>query len=144
LLVVQAPYAVLLGIVAGVTNILPYIGPIFGVIPPLLMVLVDPSLSHLLWPIIIVFVVANVIDNVFIFPVIVAKLVNLNPLILIAVVAVGQEYYGLIGMLISIPIAATIKVIIQEVYSLIYHNHPLQIRPGQRLRNVGRNMSFPT
>ncbi len=133
--IVGAPYPIVFGLIAGITNILPYIGPIIGSVPGLLVVLVDPSQSHLLWPILGVYTVANVIDSVFIFPVVVAKLVNLNPLILIAVVAVGQEYYGLIGMLISIPIATAVKVILQEIYDLIYESEPSVL--GNHLDNHG-------
>ena len=60
------------------------------------------------------------VDTLVIFPLVVAKLVKLHPLLLIAVVAIGQQYYGLVGMLISIPIATACKVIIIEVHTAIY------------------------
>ncbi len=120
LAIVGAPYAVVFGVLGGVTNILPYVGPLLGAIPAIVIVAFDPASAHLILPVILVFVIANVIDTVLIFPVIVAKLVNLHPLILIAVVFVGQQYYGLVGMLIATPIAAAIKVILIEIYSTIY------------------------
>jgi putative permease len=120
LLLVHAPYAALLGFVAGLTNILPYIGPIIGLVPALVIALFDGSGHGLLWPVLVVYLVANVIDMVVIFPIVVAKLVNLHPLLLIAVVAVGQQYYGLVGMLISIPVASACKVIVIEIHSAIY------------------------
>ena len=55
-----------------------------------------------------------------IFPGVVAKLVKLPPLILIASVILGQYYGGMLGMLISIPIAAALKVLLSEVYVIIY------------------------
>jgi putative permease len=122
LAMIGAPYATVLAVVAGVTNILPYIGPILGAVPAILIPLLDPAHAHLLWPITLVIVVVNIIDMVVIFPVIVAKLVDMHPLILIAVVAVGQQYYGLIGMLISIPIATAIKVVLQEIYTAVYEH----------------------
>jgi putative permease len=120
LYLVGAPYSIVLGIVAGVTNIIPYAGPILGAIPALLVCLFDPAVSPLLWPVVAVFLVANLIDTVFIFPVIVAKLVDLHPLILITAVIAGQQYYGLIGMLLSIPIASALKVIALEIHSVVY------------------------
>ena len=66
---------------------------------------------------------------VVIFPVIVAKLVNLHPLLLIAVVAIGQQYYGLIGMLVSIPIATACKVILGEIHSAIYEQRSARREP---------------
>lgn len=118
--IVGAPYAIVMGIIGGVTNILPYVGPVIGAVPGIAIPLLDPTHANLLWPIILVYIVANVVDNIVIFPIVVAKLVNLHPLILIAVVMMGQKYYGLVGMLISIPIAAAFKVILVEIYSSVY------------------------
>lgn len=117
---IGAPYAFVLGIVAGVTNILPYLGPLMGAMPGILVATLDPSKTALLMPICMVYLIVNVIDMVVIFPIIVAKLVNLHPLILIAVVVMGQKYYGLVGMLISIPVATAFKVVLQEIYSAVY------------------------
>jgi putative permease len=122
LALVRAPYAVVLGVVAGVTNIVPYLGPILGAIPACLLVLFDQNQNTLVIPVLLVYVIANLIDTVVIFPLVVAKLVNLHPLILIAVVAVGQHYYGLVGMLISIPIATALKVVLLEIYMSVYES----------------------
>jgi putative permease len=119
---VGAPYSIVLGIVAGVTNIVPYLGPVLGAVPGLLVVAFDPATQGLLLPVAMIYVIANVIDMVLIFPLVVAKLVNLHPLLLIAVVVVGQQYYGLVGMLISIPIASALKVVLQEIYSAVYEH----------------------
>lgn len=116
---VNAPYVAVLGLIAGVTNILPYIGPVIGAVPGLLIVGFDPAHAHLFWPVVAVYGVANLIDNVVIFPVVVAKLVNLHPVILIVVVMLGQEYYGLVGMLISIPLATGVKIVTQEIYNAV-------------------------
>lgn len=123
LTLIQAPYVTVLGIVAGITNIVPYVGPILGFIPGLFAITLDPHSSSLIFSVVMVYVIANIVDTVLIFPLVVAKLINLHPLLLIAVVAAGQRYYGLIGMLISVPITAAIKVVIQEVYLMVY-DHP--------------------
>lgn len=128
--IVGAPYALVLAVVAGVTNILPYVGPLIGAAPGLLVAAFDMTGSGLLVPVALVYVVANVIDTVVIFPLIVAKLVNLHPLILIAAVAVGQQYYGLVGMLLSIPITAALKVILQEMYAAIYEQRSARTSAG--------------
>jgi putative permease len=111
LAIVKAPYAIVLGLAAGITNILPYLGPLIGAVPGILIVGFDGHPSTYLIPVVLVYVM---------FPLVVAKLVKLHPLILIAIVAVGQKYYGLIGMLISIPIATALKVVLQEVYTAVY------------------------
>jgi len=117
---IKAPYAIVLGLVAAFTNVLPYLGPILGAIPGILITAFDPSLAHLAIPVTLVYFAANLIDSILIFPFVVAKLINLHPLVLVAVVAVGQHYHGLVGMLIATPIATAIKVILQEIYTAIY------------------------
>jgi len=120
MVLVGAPYTAVLAVLAGITNIIPYVGPILGAVPGLLVAAFDHNHPGMLWPVALVYIVANVIDTFVIFPVVVAKLVNLHPLILIAVVAVGQQYYGLVGMLISIPVATAVKVVVHEIYSAVY------------------------
>lgn len=116
----DAPYAIVLGVVAGVTNIIPYLGPVLGAIPGLLIASLDTTTPNLIWLVLAVYLIANIIDSVLIFPVIVAKLVDLHPMILIVAVIIGQQYYGLIGMLISIPIASAIKVVMTQIYRAVY------------------------
>jgi putative permease len=120
LAVFNIPYAIVFGIIAGVTNIVPYVGPVIGAVPPVFMLLFDSQSQGSLTAVGIVFGIANMIDSVLIFPLLVANLVKLHPLVLIAVVSVGQRYYGLLGMLLSVPVAAALKVIIQEIHSFIY------------------------
>lgn len=117
---IGAPYAFVLALIAGATNIVPYVGPLFGAVPGILIIAADPAHSQLLWPVVAIYLIANVVDTILIFPLLVAKLVNLHPLLLIGVVMIGQEYYGLIGMLISIPVATALKVIISEIYYFVY------------------------
>jgi putative permease len=116
---ISAPYAGIFALIAGITNIIPYLGPILGVVPPIL-VLGFSNEPTPFWPMVAVFTIANAIDMVLIFPVFVAKLVNLSPLTLLASVAVGQELYGVIGMLLAVPVASILKIIFQEVVSILY------------------------
>ncbi|MBL7716208.1 MAG: AI-2E family transporter [Bdellovibrionales bacterium] len=120
LAIIDNKYAIVLGVLAGVTNILPYVGPIIGAVPGLLIVGLGTDSGSSLGLTALVYVIANVIDTVLIFPVIVAKLVDLHPVILIVAVMIGQEYYGLVGMLISIPIASAIKVVVMQIYRAVY------------------------
>lgn len=124
LAILRTPYAIILGLVAGISNIVPYIGPIAGAAPAIVLIAFDPESSSNLIAIASVYAIANIADSVLIFPNLVGKLINLHPLILVAVVGVGQTYYGMIGMLISTPLAAALKVIIQEIYSFVYDVDP--------------------
>ncbi len=116
LLIVDFPYPFILGFIAGVTNILPYIGPVLGFVPAAVVVLLssDPNISFLRMG--MIFLVANVLDMVLVFPLLVSKVVNLNPIIVVVSVIVGGQLGGVIGMIIVIPIIAFLKLLFEEIY----------------------------
>lgn len=120
LILVDAPYPGVFALIAGVTNVIPYLGPILGAAPALITIGFSDLYVSNLWPAFFVFLIVNAVDMLLIFPVFVAKLVNLSPLTLLASVAVGQELYGLIGMLLAVPLASICKIIFQEIVEMIY------------------------
>ncbi len=120
LLIIGYPFAFLLGIIAAVTNILPYIGPIFGFLPALVVGLVDQNPNTTLGAMIILYLAANIIDLALVFPVLVSKIVNLHPLIVVISVILGSQFGGIVGMIISIPMAAFFKLLFQELYLELY------------------------
>ncbi len=120
LFLVGAPYPIVLGVIAGVTNIIPYLGPLLGAAPGIVIALYDESLGHLLVPVVAVYGVANLVDTVVIFPVLVGRLVNLHPAILLVSVIVGGQFWGFIGMLLSIPVTASLKIILEQVHGALY------------------------
>ena len=62
----------------------------------------------------------NVIDIAIIFPILVSKIVDLHPVVVVMSVILGSQYFGLVGMIVSIPIAAAIKLIGVELYEEFY------------------------
>jgi putative permease len=121
LLVMEIKYAVILGFVAGLTNIVPYVGPFLGVIPAIVLAMVEYGLtSSTLGAVLILYAIANVVDVFFVFPFLVSKIVNLHPMIVAISVIVGSHYMGITGMVISIPVVAAIKLITTEIYNEIY------------------------
>lgn len=120
LLIIGFPFAFLLGIIAAITNILPYIGPVIGFVPALAIGLVDQNPDTTLGAMVILYIIANMVDLALVFPLLVSKIVNLHPMIVIISVIVGSQFGGAIGMIISIPMAAFIKLLFQEVYRDLY------------------------
>lgn len=116
------PFAFLLGLVAAITNILPYIGPFLGFIPALVVGLVDQNPNTTLGAMIILYLVANVIDLALVFPILVSKIVNLHPIIVVVSVILGSQFAGIVGMIISIPMAAFFKLLFVEIYRELYPN----------------------
>lgn len=111
------PYAVLLAVFAGLSNLIPYIGPVAGAIPAVLIALVNsvPGIEFLM--VIAVYIVAQLIDNFFIIPLVVAKIVNLHPVTVAIAIIIGAQIGGILGMIISIPVACILKLTITTVYS---------------------------
>ncbi len=116
LIIVDFPYPFILGFIAGVTNILPYIGPVLGVIPALVIGFLsnDPNVSMLGMS--MVFLIANLMDMVLVFPLLVSKVVDLNPIIVVVSVIVGGQLGGVVGMIVIIPFIAFFKLLFQEIY----------------------------
>lgn len=116
LLIVGFPYPFILGFIAGVTNILPYIGPLIGFIPAVAVALLskDPNASMLGMS--VVFAVANLIDMILVFPLLVSKIVNLHPIVVVVSIIIGSQLGGIIGMIVIIPFIAFFKLLLQEIY----------------------------
>jgi len=116
LLLIGFPYPFILGFVAGVTNILPYIGPLIGIIPAVLVALLsnDPNISMLALG--LIYLIANLIDMVLVFPLLVSKVVDLNPIIVVVSVIVGSQVGGVVGMIVIIPFIAFFKLLFEEIY----------------------------
>jgi putative permease len=121
LLMMGVNNAAILGFLAGLTNIVPYVGPILGVIPAVFSMMLDPTMTpSLMGGVMILYAIANAVDAFFVFPFLVSKIVNLHPMIVAISVIVGSHYAGITGMVISIPVVAAIKLIITEIYNEIY------------------------
>ncbi len=110
-------YAPILGVIAGVTNLVPYIGPIIGMIPGLVIALVDLGMGGQFWWILCVYLlIAQVIlDNFILIPILISKVSNLHPLLVILAIIMGGKLYGVLGMIIGVPIASIINIIILEI-----------------------------
>lgn len=120
LLILNVRFALLFGLIAAITNIIPYVGPVIGFVPALLFALAEYGSGTTLGAIIMLFLIANAIDIALVFPILVSKVVDLHPLVVVVSVILGSQWLGMVGMIISIPFAAALKLIFQEVYKEIY------------------------
>lgn len=120
LLILDVKFAFLLGLIAIITNIIPYVGPFLGAIPALLFGIAEYGFTTTFWGIFILYMVANIFDLALVFPILVSKIVDLHPIIVVISVIVGSQLFGLLGMVISIPLAAALKLILVEVFDEIY------------------------
>ncbi len=101
--IVGVPYAVVIGAIAGITNIIPYIGPwLGGGIAALVILFSGMEPIMILWMGIPMFLV-QLIDNYVVYPAIIGKTMKMHPFLVILTVLAGSYLGGVIGMLISVP-----------------------------------------
>jgi len=112
LLLLRIPNALFIGFIAGLFDIIPYFGPVLGFIPAATFALLKSPLT-VVW-VFILFVAANQIENGIISPKIIGERVGLHPLVVIFALFVGGDLMGLVGMLLAVPVAATLRVILDH------------------------------
>jgi predicted PurR-regulated permease PerM len=117
LLILGIEYAVLLGIIGALLNVIPYIGGIISVAIFMLVALVTKSPVYMIY-VIMIYSVIQFIDNHYIVPKIVASKVKINALFAIVVVIVGNALWGIPGMFLSIPLLAIVKLICDHIEPL--------------------------
>lgn len=116
LLMIGFPFAEVLAVFAAVTNLIPYIGPVIGTIPAVILAMVNGATPLEMSLLLLVYFIAQLIDAAFIIPVVVAKIVDLHPVTVIVVIIIGAQLMGVVGMLISIPVASALKVTIGTIF----------------------------
>ena len=131
---------VFIGIIAGLANLIPMVGPFIGMIPAILIALMnnvgsDAALTHQIFgavpspfyvlDIILMFIIVQQIDNNFITPLVVGESVGLHPMAVMLVLLIGGTLIGPIGMLFAIPAAGVLKVVIGEIVFVTKNSHLL-------------------
>jgi predicted PurR-regulated permease PerM len=114
LLIIGVDYAVLLGIIGAIVNVVPYIGGIISILFPVIISVVSDTPSDALW-VVISYLVIQFFDVHYIVPKVVASKVKINALISVIVVLAGGALWGLPGTFLSIPLTAIIKVVFDHI-----------------------------
>ena len=112
LLVLGFPYALLLGIMAAIFNIIPYVGLILTLIPALVIALFTPDPLLGLGKAIGVFMVVQLLDGAVLSPKIVGESVNLHPVWVILALSVFGFFFGFVGLLLAVPLAVLLKLVL--------------------------------
>jgi predicted PurR-regulated permease PerM len=110
---VDMPYAVLISVVVGVTNIIPFFGPFIGAIPSALLVLVENPKMCLMFVIFII--ILQQVDGNIIGPLILGDSTGLSGLWIMVAIIVGGNLFGFTGMLLGVPVFACIYTLISVV-----------------------------
>jgi len=110
--ILGVPFALILAVWGGLTEVIPYLGPWLGLIPAVLVAFTVSPWTALI--VVIVYLVIQQLESTLLVPKIVGKAVGLSPVIVILSMLIGAKLMGIIGVVVAVPIAATISVILQN------------------------------
>lgn len=124
------PYGVTIGMIAGLLTIIPYIGSIIGLTPALIIGFVtNPTLAlHVL----LVFVIEQLIESRVLQPLILGSSLKMHPVTILIILLAAGKMFGLVGLLIAVPVYAVVKVFITHFfawykeYSGLYYNDKVE------------------
>lgn len=111
-------YAILLGILGALLNVIPYIGGLVAVALPMAVALATKDTGMYALYVLAIYYIIQLVDNNIIVPLIVSSKVRINALFAIIVVFAGNALWGISGMFLSIPLLAIIKVICDHIEPL--------------------------
>ena len=117
LLVLGIEYAILLGLIGAILNLIPYIGGVVAIALPMLIAIATKEPMYAIY-VFIGYIIVQFIDNNFLVPKIVASKVKINALVSIIVVLIGGALWGVAGMFLSIPLTAILKVMFDRIEPL--------------------------
>ena len=113
-----------LGVIAGIGHLVPYFGPVIGGIPAIVLSIMQTGDLSQVPLIMMIVALTYTLDNGFVQPYVFSKSVDMHPIIIILLIIIGSELFGLIGMLLAVPTATVIKTAVKEVY-FAYKNYSI-------------------
>ncbi len=117
---VGVPYSLALGLVAGITAFIPFVGPIIGVLPAIAVAaFVSQSTGKVVLVLVVYFVISNIIYN-FISPKVFGDAVHLSPLLIIFAFIAGGYLGGILGLFIAVPVAAIVRILFLYLHDRVY------------------------
>jgi len=110
----QMEYALVLALLAGLTEFVPYLGPILAAIPAVFLALTQSPMLAL--TVAVIYYIIQLMENNIIVPKLMQKVVGLNPIVSIAVLLIGFKVGGIVGAILSIPVATAVSVVIRDFF----------------------------
>jgi predicted PurR-regulated permease PerM len=108
------PFALLLGILGGLLTFVPVLGPLVSVIPPIFLALIDEPIKAL-W-VVLVYLGVMFVESHVVHPIVMSRAVSLHPAIVIFAIVIMGVLFGLIGILLAIPLVAALNVLVHELW----------------------------
>lgn len=117
---------VVIGILVGLTNIVPYLGLIIGLTIATIAALVQfGTITSVLW-IVLIFAVGHLLENFYLTPKLIGTRIGLHPIVVIFAILAGGTLFGFFGILLALPVAAMIMVLLRHIHHVYFHKHNLK------------------
>lgn len=116
-LLIGVDYAFLFGVIAGLTNLIPYLGPYLGLAPALIYTFFDSPTRALLC--IVVVIIVQQIDGNVIYPNVIGKSFNIHPLTIILILLVAGNLSGILGVFLGVPVYAILRTLVVFVVKIV-------------------------
>lgn len=113
MLILGVKYAILLGFLIGISNLIPYFGAIIGVGISIIITIFTGGISQAIWMAVIVIILQQIDANI-INPKIVGDSLQISPLLVIFAVTIGGAYFGIFGMFLAVPIFTVLKILVED------------------------------
>ncbi|HEX8803015.1 MAG TPA: AI-2E family transporter [Acidimicrobiales bacterium] len=126
LAILGLPFWLVVGMIAGLFNMVPLIGPYVGAVPGVVVALTTRDVGTALW---VVGIMAGVqqIDNHFISPVVMQRAVKLHPAVVMLALLAGGTVGGFLGLLLAVPVTATLKILVGHLWRTYVLEEPLDL-----------------
>ena len=112
--ILKLPYTVLISVIIGVTNMIPYFGPFIGGFPAVLVALMTGDLFHALAVLVFVFALQQ-FDGLFLGPKILGDVVGISPFWVLLSITVFGHFFGFIGMFLGVPMICVIRMLFNDI-----------------------------
>ncbi|EOH87762.1 AI-2E family transporter [Enterococcus pallens] len=116
-LLIGVDYAFLFGVIAGLTNLIPYLGPYLGLAPALIYSFFDSPVKALLC--IVIVVIVQQIDGNVIYPNVIGKSLNIHPLTIILILLVAGNLAGILGVFLGVPVYAILRTLVVFIVKIV-------------------------
>ena len=113
--IIHLPYTVLISVIVGITNMIPYFGPFIGAVPGVLIYLCTSPKDALIF-VIMIFILQQ-FDGLILGPRLLGQSTGLSPIWVIFGITVGGAYFGVVGMFIGVPMVAVFAFLLNKVIS---------------------------
>jgi len=117
LMILGVEYSLVLALIAGITEVIPYIGPIIGAVPAVILAFLQSPLRAFL--VLILYLVIQQLEGNIIVPKVMQRTVGLNPIVVIVVILLGAKLAGVLGALLSIPVAVSTMVVARDWFGVV-------------------------